>query len=143
MQICLNKVDLTVFFLFIEFVGVILVNKVTQVSAVQSVIHHLCVILRVHHPKSISFHHHLSLYLLPPSPAPLNVLKIRIKGKSFKSWTTDRSREKVFALVTPSRKFSCLTLYRALSQVDSQADSQPDSQADGQPGQRGIPTKLS
>ena len=49
---------------FIEFIGVALVNKITQVSVYHSIMHHLYIICSP--PKVVSFHHHLS----PPHPLP-------------------------------------------------------------------------
>ena len=47
------KLVLTLFFfLFIEFIGVILVDKIIQVSGSQFHTHHLYTVLCVHHPRS-------------------------------------------------------------------------------------------
>ena len=60
------------FLIFIEFIGVTLVNKIYRFQAYKSVIYHLYVVLCVHHPSQVSFRHHLSPLspLLPATPPP-------------------------------------------------------------------------
>ena len=59
--------SLLIFSLFIEFIGVTLLNKTIQVSGTQFYNHHLYIVLCVHHPKS-----NLTPFnpLYPPPPPP-------------------------------------------------------------------------
>ena len=66
-------------FIFIEFIGVALVNKVIYRYQVQnSIICHLYTVLCVHHPSPVSCYHHLSsLYLLLTLPTPFTSVSMK------------------------------------------------------------------
>ena len=58
--------------ILIEFIGVKLVTKLYRYQVYHSIIHHVYIILCVHHPSQVSFHHHLPASTLCYLPRPLS-----------------------------------------------------------------------